>query len=650
MISENEQRASLSIECIGGIDEAEMTIEDGVNILTGRNATNRTSTLKALMAALGSDNVSLKADAEAGNVELTMGDEMFTRRLTRTDSGIVTDGDALLDDATLADLYAFLLENNEARQAVARRDDLREIIMRPVDTEAIQQEAESLESEKRQVTEAIEELETLEQRLPQLETEKTQLEGDLEGKREELEDKETEIEKLNADVEETREEKSELDEKLDDLQTVRSSLEETRYELETEQESVKSLQSELTELTDELDGLQPTPAGEAEEIEDRIARLRRRKQSLESDVSKLQRIIQFNRELIGSDDGDILEVFAESDDREGGEDPTGQLLSQQNTVECWTCGSAVEFDQIDAMTERIQSFQSEKSSELDSISEEITEAVKKRDVLREQHETREQLEQSIKRTESEIEERNDRIEELREEREALETELSEVKEEVESLRNEDYDEVLDRHREANQLEFECDRLVDEIEDVESEIESIESRLTEREEFKNRRDDIQSQLTDLRTQVDRLEREAVEEFNARMGEVLEVLSYTNLDRVWLERTEREVREGRRKVTQSRFDLHVVRSTNNGTAYEDTIDHLSESEREVTGLVFALAGYLVHNVHEQAPFMLLDSLEAIDSERIAELIAYFECYTEYLVVALLPQDARALSDDYRRITEI
>ncbi len=52
-----------------------------------------------------------------------------------------------------------------------------------------------------------------------------------------------------------------------------------------------------------------------------------------------------------------------------------------------------------------------------------------------------------------------------------------------------------------------------------------------------------------------------------------------------------------------------------AYEDTLRHLSESEREVTGFVFALAGYLVHDVHEQVPFMLLDSLEAIDSDRIA-----------------------------------
>ena len=72
--------------------------------------------------------------------------------------------------------------------------------------------------------------------------------------------------------------------------------------------------------------------------------------------------------------------------------------------------------------------------------------------------------------------------------------------------------------------------------------------------------------------------------------------------------------------------------------------------MTGLVFALAGYLVHEVYETVPFMLLDSLEAIDSERIADLVEYVTDYAEFLVVALLPEDAQALDDAYARVTEI
>ena len=99
-----------------------------------------------------------------------------------------------------------------------------------------------------------------------------------------------------------------------------------------------------------------------------------------------------------------------------------------------------------------------------------------------------------------------------------------------------------------------------------------------------------------------------------------------------------------MTRTRFDLHVVRTTSDGTAYKDTVEHLSESERELTGLVFALAGYLVHDVDEVSPFIILDSLEAIDADRIASVVDYFCDHAEYLVAALLPEDAAALPNTY------
>lgn len=44
------------------------------------------------------------------------------------------------------------------------------------------------------------------------------------------------------------------------------------------------------------------------------------------------------------------------------------------------------------------------------------------------------------------------------------------------------------------------------------------------------------------------------------------------------------------------------------------------------------------------------QLIDSERIAQLVEYLEQYASYIVVALLPEDANALNDDYQRIAEI
>lgn len=68
------------------------------------------------------------------------------------------------------------------------------------------------------------------------------------------------------------------------------------------------------------------------------------------------------------------------------------------------------------------------------------------------------------------------------------------------------------------------------------------------------------------------------------------------------------------------------------------------------MFALAGYLAHEVYEEVPFKFLDSLEAIHSERIAELIIYLIDCTGYLLVALFPEDAAALPEEYERVGSI
>jgi hypothetical protein len=57
-----------------------------------------------------------------------------------------------------------------------------------------------------------------------------------------------------------------------------------------------------------------------------------------------------------------------------------------------------------------------------------------------------------------------------------------------------------------------------------------------------------------------------------------------------------------------------------------------------------------VYEQVPFIFLESLKALDAERISMLIDYFSELASNLVVALLPEDAAAVDEFYERITEI
>ncbi|QLG29935.1 AAA family ATPase (plasmid) [Halorarum halophilum] len=629
---------------IGGISETEVVFEPGVTILAGRNATNRTSLLQAIMLGLGSDRASLKGDADEGEVELRVDGEQYTRTLTRRNGGVALGGDPYLDDPEVADLFAFLLEGNEARRAVAWGEDLRELIMRPIDTGAIRAEIDHLETERRDLDERLDSLEEVERRLPELESRRTNLEADIEEKRQELESAESEVESLDESVKESREERDELEAKLDELRETRSELDRLRRRIETEEGSIESLTEEQSEVESELDSMPEETDADTGEIEREIDRLRERKRTLDGVVGELQNVVQFNEEILEGDRSDVRSALNVADDGA----VTDRLVEDQTV--CWTCGSEVQKEQIESTQDRLREFRKSKLESIRTTEDRLSELRGDLQSAKSQRERRADLDSRLDRIDDELDSRRSRRDELRSERKSVSEELETLEAEVDELENEEFSDTLDKHKEANEIEFEIGRLENDLNEVVDEIEELESKLDEREELEAEREEVKEALVDSRTRIEQIETQAVEEFNTHIETVLDILEYGNLDRVWIERVERQVREGRRKVDRSVFELHIVRTNESGTTYEDTIDHLSESEREVTGLVFALAGYLVHEVYQTLPFIVLDSLEAIDSERIAKLVEYFSDYAAYSVVALLPEDEQALDDAYRRVSDI
>jgi len=647
-----ETDIAVEISNLGGISGTTVNLCSGVNVLAGRNATNRTSFLRAVMGALGSDRVSLKADADVGRVELSIADETYHRQLRRQNGTVLIDGDPYLDDPTLADLFAFLLESNEARQAVSRSDDLRELIMRPVDVDAINAEIEEVKREKRRLDSRLADLDGLADDLPDLEAERTRLADQIEATRAELADKRETLAEMDGSVEASRQDKQELDAALSELQSVQSTIEETRFQLETERESRETLRSELKALSAERDSLSE-PADTVEDIDATLDSLRKQRATLDAVASQLQSVIKFNEEMLAGTNSEVAEALQslhESETTETDtESPTRQLLADDHIV-CWTCGSHVEPAQIEGTIERLRTLRREKLSERSDVRDEISALTEQQNKRKRAHRQQAKLNRRIERAETELDDRAARIE-------SLETELSELRERatelestVDALDSDRENAVLDAHKAVTECEFELSQHESAKAEIEAKIEEIENELAERERLKNERGAVSEQLTELRTRIEQLEEESIEAFNTHMDNVLSALGYDNLERIWIERTTEEQREGRRLVDQSVFTLHIVRTGPDGATYEDTIDHLSESEREVTGLVFALAGYLVHEVYEEVPIMVLDSLEAIDSNRIARLVDYFSEYAETILVALLPEDAAALDDEYSRVTEI
>jgi chromosome segregation ATPase len=648
---QSSTEARFTIENIGGIDETAVEIPPGVTVLSGKNATNRTSFLYGVMAAMGSNLATLKGDADRGRVEMAFGDETVERTLSRSGNDVRFSGEGYLDDPSVAELFAFLHEMNEARQSVALGDDLRELIMRPVDATAIKDEIQRLEREKSEINDELATIESRKQRLPELEQRRNSLRDDIEEKRNELAAKEDEIDESERDIEESREFQEELEEKFDGLRSVRSDLESVRRDIESQEESISSLKRERTELEGELEDLPDTPMGDHRQLEERISRLRNQRQALNNEISDLQSTIQYNNERLDEGDHHLLDDLAREDESEPSERITDQLLADNESIVCWTCGSTVDRSQIEATVDRLEDLREEKVSRLNEIKTDLEDLKQRRQEAERKQRRRKTVERKLSDVDEEIDRRKDRLVTLKDRRDELTTEVETYRERIDDLESNDFDDVLELHKEANQLEFEVEDLQSELEDVTDEIEEIEGLVEKADVLREEREEILDDLEDKRTKIDQIEENAVEEFNDHMDSILDLLGYENLERIWIERVRQNVREGRRKVETTVFELHVVRTTENGTAYEDTIDHLSESEREVTGLIFALAGYLVHELYREVPFMLLDSLEAIDSERIAKLVNYFAEYADFLVVALLPEDAQALDDDeVHRVTSI
>jgi DNA repair exonuclease SbcCD ATPase subunit len=646
-VTDRKGELEVRVENVGGIAESDVSLPSGVTVLSGRNATNRTSFLRAIMGVMGSDDVSLKGDARAGRVELSTGGETFVRELSEGAGGTTATGETCLDpdDVELGELFAFLLRGNEARQAIVRNGDLREVMMRPVDTGAIEAEIEHLEGKKRRLEDELDRLDGLEAELTELEETRVRLRSEIEEYGERIDAKQEEMDETGGSVEDATETEGILESVLADLKDAQSDLEDVEFRLETERESLAGLEDELAEIEAELDERPDAPRTDVSGIDAEIERLRERKRSLESTMTQLQQVIGFNEGVLSGEHGDVRDAL-EADAGDG--DVTDQLVT--DTTVCWTCGSAVDPDTIRETVDRLGDLREEKRAERREIESELSELTEEKRRHERRAEERERLRTRREEIVAEIADREDAIERLDERRERLSDRVADLETRAEKLERRDQGEVLAVHKEVNRLEFERDRAETELDGVVEEIEEIETELDRREGIREDLAARTEQLTELRTRIERLESEAVEAFNEHMGTVLDILGYDNLDRIWLERTRDTVREGRTKTARSSFDLHVVRSTDDGTTYEDRLEHLSESEREVTGLVFALAGYLVHDVHERVPVMLLDSLEAIDSERIADLVAYFEAFPEHLVVALLPEDARALEDEYHYVEHV
>lgn len=640
--------ATVHVENLGGIEKLDFELTPGISLLAGENATNRSSLLRSLAAALGGEEsaAALKTDAEDGSVQLTIGDTQYTRTYTETTTGYARSGQPYCDSPELVDTFVALFADNPARVAVGQGDELRQLLMRPVDTDEIRREIRRKQDEKSTLKSEIEQIEGRERELPALEEDRQRLLG-------ELQELESEIEEVHAqadEVEPTEGESQEVAELRDELEQRRGELRDAEDQLDTVERKIEfrrgerdKLTSEREEITADLGEFTDVDQLDAEidRLNNEVSRLESQRRTLRTAIEDLQTVVEMNETI---SQGELALPGIEASD-----DLTAALDPNSRRVECWTCGTEVERDRV---TERIETFrgllqeQREEVSALDQRLEELrderSEYESRREKYAELRTRRDEIGDRVEMHDDQLATLKTEREELQDDIAELEAEIAGVEEELSQLETEKGDEqseFVETQQRLTELERNRGRLESKLTETTEEIEEIESLREERETKENRLNTLSDELEQLRGQIDRLEMQLVETLNGMLEDLVEKLEYRNIARIWVER-KTSVDHGE----DSTFELRIVREGEDGAVYEDTVDTLSESEREVIGLVVALAGYLVHDIDEQIPFILIDSVEMVDAQRLAGLLQYIveRSDVQFLVTALLLKDAAAVED--------
>jgi len=660
----------IEITDIGGIRSESREIAPGVTTLVGENASNRSSFLAALMAALGSTNsdvITPNTNVETGHVEAAIGDEPYTRTVESTplsDQGqsIVFDGEpVVMDDsgAELLDLYAFLHGENEVRRVVEQNGDIYDILMRPVDTDAIETEIQDLNREISELEDELTKITNSKEKKKDLELKLTQKEDELEQLEPELEELETKCSELEDEL--PSDDEDEATEKANKLEKQLSELE---REKETKDQQLRRKNRQLESAKTELAETESNPDTSIEELEDARGSLQnklneiddqlRTRRTLKSYINDLHARV---RELQEQEDRfeEIAAVLSSESLPDGplalkagarSDDPTVALVEEEQ--ECHVCGGTFDDGQLDAVLEQYSELQQALQSEIGSVRSQksdleskLEEQTKQLETLRTEQETIRQAKDQISRLEPEVNRLEERVDELTNEIETLEEERAAITIESNNEVVQQYHDVRDELRAKKSSRS---RVTSDIEALENKIANLTETIERESTVKTDLEQAREQREELRNEVERIETALVEKFNTTMDKIVARLGFENIERVWLERRETEVKKGRRKVDRTVFDLHVIREGDDGV-YEGRIEHLSESERATVGVMLAVTGYVVHDVAEICPVMLLDSVEMMDSSRIASLLDFLTetAPITWIVAALLPDHETSQTRD-------
>lgn len=585
----------VTIENVGGIEATELTISDNTTLVTGENASNKTSLLQALLFALGTDDVPIRTGTDWARVELTIDGETVVREATREPTGISIEGEPLVtdpDDRDLFTRFAALLETNPLRMAVQTTSNFESLLKDPMSIDTLEAERSEKLQEKRTLNSELEELAGIDDEIDAVES-------DLQSRQEE-------IDELEAELDTLYEELPEQDDGLESLRQRRTELVSERNRLQTQLSDIESAIDRLVETIDDLEAelAEIDDADEMESLRRRRTTLHEEVDAIDQRIDVLQSALTANREMLDADMSNVLEY-------EPGLDET--------TLECWACGQQATVSSFEDVIDRLQELVEQERKRRREYEPELEEIDTRIEEIEAERRRRAQLEEQLQSTEFKLDSRRESLDQKREQLTEVTEDLSAVEDrltEAKEAQTEDPSEISQQIEETR-VALETKR--QEIKRLEQKRSRLTDQRAERERKQGRLATVDEEIQGITHRIEHLESELRETFNDAIDELLDALQFEDVERMWLD---------------GEFDLVIAREVD-GTVREDTVENLAESERGMIGLVLGLAGYLAYDVDAISPVLVLDSLGAFDADRANRLIEYFGRHAEFLVAAVHPE---------------
>lgn len=645
--SSADDQATVVVNDIGGVDHAEVELKPGITTLSGANATNRSSILQALNEALGGTLGSVRrgADGDEGHVELIINNDVYTRTLKQHKDSISRGGDPYTDNVTAVNLYASLLEHNEIRQLIETGDittidaKLADLLMAPLDVESIQAKIEQHQQRKQEIEDRLEEIEAAKEELPELEEQRQTKQAEVTDLKDEIAAKREQIADLDLDWDAAEQ----AQEQLDALQAAQEELRDIEVTIEQKERTVEESKQRLADIREKRDSVETSIEEMSVPEEDAIDTLAERREQLEHVASLFGNLVKTNRMLLNVDRGINLPDEFRVDEEE--EDVTAALVPGSQSMICPICGNTVERDTINDRLSDIQSRVTEYHNEVEDIEERQEELRSQRQKLKELHQERESLENDIRRIEFRIEEDIQRIEELEDERDEKQAEVDNLRKQAEQIRERRNRELETLYDEIAELQSKRADAKTDIDRLEVQIGEHESVISEEETLRDKKDELERRIEEQRSRVNRVEKRIQDATSTHMEALVERLEYHRIEGIRIDRKPAD-----NPAELSEFELVVARRREDGVIImENDLSTLSESERSLVALVVALAGYVAHEITTDVPFLLLDSIEQFDADRLDRFLEYVreQVDVQYIVTALLPEDAKAIATEHIEI---